>query len=175
MWSLKIIWYSGHSGCAWISRCVDLAVLINLCWSSCVNQVVGICYDKVLRDQVINGYSWMKRPYVKRHSLKSTKIYDQAVCLMVVFILKIYLKPHQKKIQGSSKVIKLKIMWQGTKNFSVVKERKCESLSSIGRVANICKGVRLALDYIKENHTITFNPLKIIFCYKKTPKNVLKT
>lgn len=64
--------------------------------------------------------------------MKSVKIFYQTVCLMVLFILKNYLKPRQKKIQGISEVLKSKIIWKETISFRVVKERKCERSLSLG-------------------------------------------
>lgn len=53
---------------------------------------------------------WRTTPYVKGCSMKSAKICDQTVCLMIVFISKSYLKPHKMKIKGSSEMVKSKIL-----------------------------------------------------------------
>lgn len=69
----------------------------------------------------------------------------KSVCIMILFILKSYLKPHQKNIQDSSELLKLKIMWQENRNFKVVRKRKCESSFSLSRVVCVCKGIRPVL------------------------------
>lgn len=64
----------------------------------------------VLGDQYVKIYLWRITPYAKWKSRKSVKIFDQAVCLMMVSILKSNLNPHQKNILISSKVLNPKIV-----------------------------------------------------------------
>lgn len=107
----------------------------------------------MLGDQVEKAYLLRATPYVKRPLVKSIKISDQALYMMMMSILKSYLTPHQNKIQGFSDVLKLKIMWHGTIIFRFVKDRKCESSSGMRRVICACKGIVLTLDFTKKNHT----------------------
>lgn len=57
-------------------------------------------------------------------------------------------------------MLKPKIMWQVTRSFIVMKEKKCERSSSMCRVTSVGKGIRPTLDFTKANHTYTFDPLK---------------
>lgn len=107
----------------------------------------------LLGDKVIKAHLWKSTPYVKRRSMKLMKISDKAVCLMIMVIFKSYLKSHQNKNQGFSEVLKSKVIWQGTKNFRVVKEGKYESLSNMCRVISVCKGIGLTLNVTNANHT----------------------
>lgn len=64
----------------------------------------------VLEDQDIKIYIWRTIPYVKWRSVKSMKISNKALCLMMVSILKSCVKTHQKKIKGSSEVSIVKFL-----------------------------------------------------------------
>lgn len=157
--------------------------MIQLWWSSCDQNIKSHFVmiklwskykSSFCDDQVVNLGLSCQRIYVEDNIqclMDSMKISNQEVCSMMVLILKIYLKPHQKKIKDSSEVVKSKIMWQGIRSFRIVKEMKCKSSSYLCQVISVvCKGIGLTLNFTKENHTCTFNLLESMSLFIKMPK-----